>query len=190
MFSTRTFFDPFEELRRVQREVNRLFGTFDQPSPSSLPLTGGSNDDKAALTGDQGAGTSGDASSAMQKHVGVGGGIGGSQLMAWAPRCDLSETDDAIKIKADLPGVGKENVKLEVDGDLLTLKGETQKEKREDNERYHRVERSYGSFSRSFRLPDYANLEGINASFNDGVLSVDIPKNPQAAPQHRQIDIK
>lgn len=84
-------------------------------------------------------------------------------------------------------------MKVEVEGDVLTLKGESKQEKRTDDQRYHRVERSWGTFQRSFRLPDYANFDDINANFQDGVLKIEVPKKemPEGHQQRvKSIDIK
>jgi HSP20 family protein len=101
-----------------------------------------------------------------------------SSIRTWAPSTDVSETDTKIKIVANLPGMKKEDVKLELDEDTRTLRifGEHKQEKREDNERFHSVERQFGKFERTIRLPQNADLDNINAKVEHGVLNVEIPK--------------
>ena len=97
---------------------------------------------------------------------------------AWAPRMDVSETKDAMIVTAELPGVDATEIGLTLTGDLLTLKGEKEKETEEKEERYHRVERTYGAFLRSVRLPMAVDGSKITATFKNGVLVVTLPKTP------------
>jgi HSP20 family protein len=94
----------------------------------------------------------------------------------WAPRLDVSETKDAVMVKAELPGVEAGDISLSLQGDVLTLKGEKTQEKEEKDERYHRVERSYGAFMRAVRLPSTVDASKVNAAFKNGVLTVTLPK--------------
>ena len=97
------------------------------------------------------------------------------------PSCDIKETPDGFSIHAELAGVPKDDIKLDIHDDTLTISGTKKQEKKEDNDRWHRVERSYGSFSRSFQLPRGVNPQSIRAEMKDGVLDVFIPKpNPEA----------
>ena len=98
----------------------------------------------------------------------------------WAPMLDVSETKDAMIVKAELPGVDAKEVGIELTGDLLTLKGEKEKTTEEKEERYHRVERTYGAFLRSVRLPMAVDGSKVTASFKNGVLVVTLPKTPAA----------
>jgi HSP20 family protein len=107
----------------------------------------------------------------------------------WAPRVNISETDKAYVVKADLPDVKKEDVKVTHDKGVLTLAGERRQEKREESEKFHRVESSYGKFLRSFTLPEDAQIEAIEAAFKDGALTVTIPKAVPKAPQAREIQV-
>jgi HSP20 family protein len=107
---------------------------------------------------------------------------------AWAPLVDITEDDSEYLIKAELPEVKKDAVKVTVENGVLRLTGERQSEKEEKNKKYHRVERSYGSFVRSFVLPDDSDASKVSAEFNEGVLRVHLPKAEQAKP--RQVDIK
>jgi HSP20 family protein len=98
----------------------------------------------------------------------------------WHPRVDIHETDEAYSIKADVPGVEKGDLKVSLDQGVLTLQGERRQERRDDKERLHRVERLYGSFSRSFTLPADADEAGLKATANDGQLTIEIPKKADA----------
>ena len=108
----------------------------------------------------------------------------------WAPAADVSETDDEYLIKAELPEVSKDDLNITVQEGVLTLAGERKAEKREDNEKLHRIERFHGSFSRRFTLPDDADEQGIKAESKDGVLVIHIPRQKVAHPQPRQIQVQ
>ena len=99
---------------------------------------------------------------------------------AWAPTLDVSETKDAMIVTAELPGVDAKEIGIELTGDLLTLKGEKEKRTEEKEERYHRVERTYGAFLRSVRLPMAVDGSKVTATFKNGVLVVTLPKTPAA----------
>lgn len=107
----------------------------------------------------------------------------------WAPLVNISETDKAYVVKADLPDVKKEDVKVTHDKGVLTLSGERRQEKREENEKFHRVESSYGKFLRRFSLPEDAQIESIEAAFKDGALTVTIPKAAPKALAAREIKV-
>lgn len=94
----------------------------------------------------------------------------------WQPSVDIRETDDAYTITADLPGLKKKDVKITVDDGMLEISGERSFESKDDTGSFHRRERGYGSFQRSFHLPDTVRDEKITASFKDGILSVAVPK--------------
>jgi HSP20 family protein len=94
----------------------------------------------------------------------------------WTPRVDIAETDKAFVIKAEIPEVKKEDVKVTVDNGVLTIRGERKQEKEEKGKKFHRVERYYGSFARSFTLPDNVDETNITASFKDGMLNLQIQK--------------
>jgi len=106
----------------------------------------------------------------------------------WAPTVDIAETAEEFHIKAELPEVKKEDVKVSVDGGVLRLEGERKQEKEEKGKKYHRVERSYGSFLRTFILPDNVDDTKVRAEFKDGVLNVRLPKTEKAKP--RAIEVK
>jgi HSP20 family protein len=106
----------------------------------------------------------------------------------WAPLVDISEDDKEYLIKAELPEVKKEDVKVTAEEGTLTIMGERKFEKEEKGKKYHRVERAYGSFVRNFSLPDDASPAQVSAEFKDGVLSVHLAKTERARPQ--QIEVK
>ncbi|HET8938160.1 MAG TPA: Hsp20/alpha crystallin family protein [Polyangiales bacterium] len=106
----------------------------------------------------------------------------------WAPTVDITENNEEFQIKAELPEVKKEDVKIHVEDGVLTLSGERKQEKEEQNKKWHRVERSYGSFMRSFTLPANIDDAKIRAEFKDGVLTMRLPKSATAKP--KSIEVK
>jgi len=107
----------------------------------------------------------------------------GQEMLAvadWSPSIDISETDAAYLIKAEIPGVKKEDVKVTIQDGMLTIQGERKIEKEEKGKKFHRVERSYGSFVRSFRIPDNADENSVKAEFKDGMLNVTLAKSAKA----------
>lgn len=108
----------------------------------------------------------------------------------WMPAVDVEENDEAYVIKAEVPQVKREDVKINVLNGVLTLTGERRHEKEEKGKKFHRIERSYGSFSRSFSLPDNVDEAKITASFADGMLNILLPKS--VAPKHnvRAIEVR
>ncbi|WP_373387102.1 Hsp20/alpha crystallin family protein [Pseudomonas alcaligenes] len=124
----------------------------------------------------------------------LGKGLGGAsqELMTaadWAPAVDISETPQAYLIKAELAGVRREDIQVKVEGGQLRLSGERKFEKEEKDKKQHRVERFYGSFSRSFSLPDDADEAQIKAEYRDGVLHLTLPKRETATPRAREIAV-
>jgi HSP20 family protein len=107
----------------------------------------------------------------------------------FTPSINVSETPQAYLIKAELPGVKKEDVNLTVENGLLTLRGERKYESEHKDEKVHRVESSYGSFMRQFRVPEDASAEGIEASYKDGVLNVRLPKVPPKVNEAKRIPV-
>lgn len=114
----------------------------------------------------------------------------GSYGGALAPRVDVSEDENAYEITAEMPGVDEKNVSLTVKENMLTLRGEKKVEKEEHKKGYHMRERRYGSFERSFRLPDGVDADQIGASFDNGVLHVTLPKRPEAKAKERKVEIR
>ena len=107
----------------------------------------------------------------------------------WSPIVDITEDEKEYLIKAELPEVRKEDVKLTVENGVLTLSGERKFEKEEKNRKYHRIERAYGSFARSFSLPDDADAGKVTAEFKDGLLSVRVAKNEKALPKTIEVKV-
>ena len=98
----------------------------------------------------------------------------------WWPRMDVAETKDAFVVKAEIPGVDQKDISVSLQEQTLTVKGEKRQEKEEKDEQYHRVERAYGAFTRSFRLPATVDGAGVKAEFKDGLLTITLPKTPAA----------
>jgi HSP20 family protein len=115
------------------------------------------------------------------------GGNGANQVRRWVPAMDLVETDAHFVLRADLPGLTEEDVAIEVEDSVLTLSGERKAEHEEKGEGFHRVERSFGSFSRSLSLPDGVDADKIEAKFDSGVLEVRVPKPEESKPTRVQI---
>ena len=115
-------------------------------------------------------------------------GSGDALEKTWSPRVDVSETDGAIMIASELPGLKSEDIKITVADGVVTLEGEKKEEEETTDRTVHRVERTYGAFRRSFRLPSAVNADEITATFADGVLSVNLPKAEEA--KARQIEVK
>ena len=107
----------------------------------------------------------------------------------WAPVADVIETEGEFLIKVELPEVRKEDIRVTVHEGVLTLTGERRKETRQEGDKFHRLERQYGSFTRRFSLPENADESSIRAESKDGVLVVHIPKVKVVQPQPRQIDV-
>lgn len=105
----------------------------------------------------------------------------------WVPRVDIKEETDRFVIYADLPGLDPEQIEVQMDKGILTIKGERSSESTRESERFARIERRYGSFHRRFALPDSADAEGIAASGRNGVLEISIPKKPETAPRRIQV---
>ncbi len=117
---------------------------------------------------------------------------GGQELMtvaSWAPSVDVTEDNKEWLVKVDLPEVKKEDVKVTVENGVLTITGERKLEKEEKDKKYHRIERSYGNFYRSFTLPEGADGAKVNADFKDGVLKVHLPKDEKAKPKTLEVKV-
>ncbi|MBK9515800.1 MAG: Hsp20/alpha crystallin family protein [Anaeromyxobacter sp.] len=115
-------------------------------------------------------------------------GLRGGESMGWTPACDIYEDGEALTLRFELAGVDPKDVDIRFEEGVLTLRGERRKEKEEKKENYHRVEMSYGSFTRSFSLPAVVDAEKIKAEAKNGVLTVTLPKKAEAKP--RPISVK
>jgi HSP20 family protein len=118
------------------------------------------------------------------------GNGGESDLMrgAWSPQVDIFENQNEIVLEAELPGMKPEDVDISIENNVLTIHGERKFEKKDENDNFHRVERSYGTFTRSFTLPPTVQSENANAEFENGVLRLTLAKREEAKP--RRIEIK
>ena len=107
----------------------------------------------------------------------------------WSPSVDISETKDEIVVKAEIPGLTKEEIEISLRDNVLTLKGEKKQEKEEKDTDYYRMERSYGAFSRSFNLPTVVRADKIRARYKDGVLNVVLPKAEEVKPKQIPVEV-
>ncbi len=112
----------------------------------------------------------------------------GENEMGWVPRADIHETEDSFVVQFDLPGVEKQDVKVKFEDDTLIVSGERKHESKEDDKSFHRVERIYGSFTRSVEMPKAVQAEKIDATFKNGVLEVTLPKAEEV--KSKEIEIK
>lgn len=116
------------------------------------------------------------------------GSRGDFNFGSWAPPVDLREESDKLVFEMELPGLKKNDIEISIENNVLTIKGERKFEKEEKKENYHRIERAYGKFSRSFSLPTTVNPDGIDASLKDGVLTLSLPYAEESKP--KKISIK
>jgi HSP20 family protein len=112
-----------------------------------------------------------------------------SALTSWAPAVDIYETPNELVVKADLPDVNEKDIDIRVENNLLTIRGERKFDKSVSEENFLRVERTYGSFSRSFSLPNTVNAEAIGAEYKNGVLTVTLPKREESKPRQVKVTI-
>jgi HSP20 family protein len=112
-----------------------------------------------------------------------------SALTTWAPAVDIYETENELVVKADLPDVSEKDLDVRIENNTLTIRGERKFEKKVEEENYLRVERTYGSFSRSFSLPNTVNSEAIKADYKNGVLTVTLPKRAESKPKQVKVNV-
>jgi HSP20 family protein len=108
----------------------------------------------------------------------------------WSPAVDIFETEDELILKADVPEVELKDIDLRVENQTLTLSGERKFDKEDTTKGYHRIERGYGQFTRSFTVPQTVDTEKVEAAYNNGVLTVKLPKKAAAKPRQVKIDVK
>ena len=108
----------------------------------------------------------------------------------WAPSLDMSETKDNFVVKAEVPGIDAKHIDISLTGDVLTIRGEKRQEKEEKEEDYHLVERTYGSFSRSVRLPAEVESNKIKASYKNGILAITLPNSEKAKAKEVKIKVE
>jgi HSP20 family protein len=112
-----------------------------------------------------------------------------SESMGWTPACDIYEDEESVSLRFELAGVEAKDVDVRFENGVLTVKGERKLEKEDRRENYHRVERSYGTFTRAFSLPGSLDAERIRAEAKNGVLTITLPKKPEAKPRAIQVKV-
>ncbi len=115
---------------------------------------------------------------------------GNGSKVEWSPSANISETDKEFLIRAELPAVKKEDVKVTIDSGMLTIEGERKQRTEDKNEKFHRVESFYGSFTRSFSLPENVDANAITCESQEGVLTVHLPKKEPAKPKTIQVKVQ
>ncbi len=141
--------DPFDEVRKLEEAIDSVFNDFWRTEGRrALPTS----------------------------KRGKGGEIARTEEIIWSPAIDLIDRDKEIVVRADLPGVSKDNIKIKIDPESISISGEIKKEKKEENETYYREERIYGKFSRVIPLPSEVDPEKAEAKFENGVLEIRVPK--------------
>jgi len=115
--------------------------------------------------------------------------FGKDRFGSFSPKIDISENGDSIEIAAELPGLDEKDIQISLKDDVLTIKGEKKHEEEKKEKEYYRVERSFGSFERSIRVPQEINADKIKASFKKGVLNISLPKSEKAKEKARQIEV-
>ncbi len=113
-----------------------------------------------------------------------------AEMAAWVPAVDILEEKEAVKLTAELPGMKKEDVKIGIEDGVLTIKGERKFSEERNRDNYYRIERSYGSFSRSFTLPPTVEADKIKANMKDGILELYLPKKEEAKPKEIEIKVE
>lgn len=108
----------------------------------------------------------------------------------WTPAVDIAELDNEFVVKVELPGINKDDVKITLESNILTVRGEKKEETNVKEENYHRVERTYGSFQRSFKLPATVKGDNIEAMYKDGILTITLPKAEEAKPKQIEVRVK
>jgi len=112
-----------------------------------------------------------------------------SNLTSWAPAVDISENEHELVVRADLPGVEAKDLDIRIENNILTIRGDRRFEKKVNEDNYLRVERAYGSFSRSFSLSNTVNPDGIKADYQNGVLTLNVPKREEAKPKQIKVNV-
>ena len=112
-----------------------------------------------------------------------------SALTTWAPAVDIYETENELVLKADIPDVNEKDLDVRIENNMLTIQGERKFEQKVKEDNYLRVERTYGAFSRSFSLPNTVNTEAIQADYQNGVLTVELPKRAESKPKQVKVNV-
>ncbi len=118
--------------------------------------------------------------------------IGGEEIYpsSWMPPVDIYEDENNITVRADLPGMDQKDIEVKVENNNLIIKGEKKFEDEEKRDNYHRIERFYGTFQRSFILPDTVNVDKVKAVYKNGVLEVTVPKKPEKKPKQIKVEVQ
>ena len=112
-----------------------------------------------------------------------------STLTTWAPTVDIYETENELVLRADLPGIDEKDLDVRVENNMLTIRGERKFDEQVKEDNYLRIERTYGSFSRSFSLPNSVNTEAIKAEYKNGVLAIELPKRAESKPKQVKVNV-
>jgi len=112
-----------------------------------------------------------------------------SNLTSWAPAVDIYETENELVVNADLPGIDEKDLDIQVENDMLSIRGERKFDQKVTEDQYLRIERTYGSFSRSFGLPNTVNKEAVKAHYRNGVLTVELPKRAESKPKQVKVNV-
>jgi HSP20 family protein len=185
---------PFTMMRRMMEDMDRLFTDF----TFTQPLLGAIESDEVGLPqssqrlvgrGSQGAGLHRTGQSAG-RGVQRGSPFDVLDQGLWSPQVEVFERGNELVIRADLPGLKKENVQLEVDDDALIIRGERRNEIEDQEGGFYRTERVYGSFYRAIPIPEHVEADQVKASFNDGVLEIRLPRPQQRQSGARRVDIR
>ena len=191
--------NPFALMRRMMEDMDRLFSDFGFTTPGMfgsslldsglLPPSG-----QRSLGGGPSGGPNRSAATGGQQSLARGGQGGSLQQPTfgslWSPQVEIFERGNNLVVRADLPGLSRENVHVELDDDSLIIRGERRSDIEDEDEGFYRSERSYGSFYRAIPLPEGIDASGCNATFRDGVLEVTLPKPPQQPSRSRRIDVR
>jgi HSP20 family protein len=183
--------NPFALMRRMMEDMDRIFSDFGFSTPGmfgSSMLGSGSSASPSAQRSL--------ARPPQRGELSLERGRQGSGLQhqtfgnLWAPQVEVFERGNNLVVRADLPGLSRENVDVELDEDALIIRGERRNDVEDEDDGFYRSERSYGSFYRAIPLPEGIEASGCNATFKDGVLEVVLPKPPQQPSRSRRIDVR
>jgi HSP20 family protein len=185
---------PFAMMRRMMDDMDRLVSDFGFVQPGLLASSFFGPDAWSSLEPSRQLG-SGQSSAGSQRALSgsTSGQRGGLQPWSeglWSPQVDVFERGNNLVVRADLPGLDRDNIDVEVENDSLIIRGERRSENEDNQEGYYRSERSYGSFYRAIPLPDGVDANACNATFKDGVLEVTLPKPPESKSKGKRIEVK
>jgi HSP20 family protein len=189
---------PFAMMRRMMDDMDRLFSEFGLMHPGQLASTFGgdvwpsSQSSQRALGGSPGGGSLTPSQPGGQQGMQRGGQRGGGQSLQglWSPQVEVFERGNNLVVRADLPGLSREDVDVELDNDALVIRGHRHNEFEDDQEGFYRSERSYGSFYRAIPLPENVDLSSCDATFKDGVLEVTLPKPQSQQSRSKRIEVR